>query len=71
MRKDSKGRMNSEENSEALELLELLGGWRPKGQLVYRLRELGIGWEAIRRVCPSCESLCSRWAKSRGRKYPL
>ena len=67
----SRNVMEAETNKEALELLSLLGGWRPKGQLVYRLRELGVGWAAIKAVCPSCESLGGRWARRYGRKWPV
>lgn len=63
--------MKADVNKEALELLALLEGWRSQGQLVYELRELGIGWAAIKAVCPYCESSGNRWAKTRNKPWPV
>jgi hypothetical protein len=63
--------MKDKENMEALELLDLLGGWRSKGSLVYRLRELGVSWSMIDSVCASGASLAGRWAKRHGKVWPI
>ena len=56
---------------EVEEIFRLLRFWKPKGELIYRLRQLGVSWKRIKEVCPSCESLCSRWANQHGRDWPL
>lgn len=53
------------------ELLGLLGGWRPKGALVYRLRELGVDWKRIDTVVSGGASLAGRWAAKHGREWPI
>lgn len=64
--------MKGDANKEVLELLELLKGWRPKGQLVYRLRELGIAWDTIDDALGgnAC-SLGGKWARSHCKAWPV
>ena len=63
--------MKSKDNAEALKLLNLLSSWRPKGQLIYRLRELGIQWAPINAIVGNSCALAGRWAKRHGKVWPL
>ena len=63
--------MKPDENAEAEELLGLLTGWRPKGALVYRLRELGVDWKRIDAVVRGGASLAGRWANTHGKEWPV
>lgn len=60
-----------EETKETLELLDLLKGWRPKGQIVYRLRKLGVDWKRIDAIVSGGASLAGRWAKTHGKEWPV
>jgi hypothetical protein len=64
--------MKAEKNVEVLELIRLLRSWRPKGEIIYRLRELGVSFVDIDAALGgnAC-SLGGKWARSHCKAWPV